>query len=941
MEVDRLEIRIQSEAQNAIAELDKLIAKLGLVQNALGKQTKGFTGLSDNIKTIGATTKSSVSSAIAGITKLGFAVRTLQRTFDYIGTAIKESMDFGENVNLFQTSMRSLGKKAGNEFAFLDKAEAFNKDLSSDLGLDSSEMMRYQGAFAQMTSSMGIAESTAYDLSESFTMLGADISSLWNLDLDVSMKKLQSALTGQVRGLRELGVDISMATMQEEAYALGINKSVTAMTQAEKTQLRYFMIMKGLTVAQGDMARTLESPANQLRILSQQFQQLTRAIGNAFLPMVTAVMPYINALVMGLRNLVQSLANLLGYKMPDFKFTPVEIFDSEDASGEVDDVTNSLKKMKSVTLGIDELNIISQDSGEAGAGGVSGSTIDLSKQIAEMNAKYKAMEQEITDKIGNRANDILESWNNTFSGMGDAVTNWGKRFAPAFESVKSAVSAVMPGVIDSFKSIGQSLGDLWNNTLAPMGEYIIFDWIPGIVNPIINTLAPVFTETAAAALESFAKVFDWSVGFINEQWNKLGKPVFELIKTMFEDVAKSMSAAWDKYGAPILDKAQTLISGLTETFQKLWDNILYPIVEPFLVALQTAWSNSIAPIIAQIQMLVGKAIDAALDIWNKFISPIVNYLITVLQPVAQAVGTVIGDVVTTVWEVIERICSAVIKALGGVIDFVAGVFTGDWERAWTGIKDIFGGIWDTITAIFTGAIELVSTVFESFATLFKGVWETLWTGIKDFFSWVWDGIKTAFDNVTNILKDALDNFTTAFKTVWMNFWKGIGNFFIDVWNGIVNGFEKAVNFVIDGINDLIEAVNSVSELVGVSFDYIANVRFGRVPELTIKGYASGGIPNYGELFLARENGIPEMVGQFGNNTGVANNQQIVDGIAAGVYEANSEQNVLLREQNTLLRAILEKNIGVYLDGKEITKKVEKIQKERGTTLLPGGVAFGW
>lgn len=228
-------------------------------------------------------------------------------------------------------------------------------------------------------------------------------------------QKLQSALSGQARAMREFGVDISVATMQEKAYALGINKSVTAMTQAEKAQLRYIMIMEGLTVAQGDMARTLESPANQLRILSAQFVQLTRAIGNVFIPMVTAVLPYINAVVMGVKNLITSLAKLVGYEIPDFKATPVQIFDTEDATGEVDNVTQSVKDLKKTMLGIDELNVMSDNSSASAGASAGGSTIDLSAQIAEMNAAYKDMVAGITDSIGSKSTDILESWRVSFA----------------------------------------------------------------------------------------------------------------------------------------------------------------------------------------------------------------------------------------------------------------------------------------------------------------------------------------------------------------------------------------------------------------------------------------------------------------------------------------------------------------------------------------------
>ncbi len=105
---------------------------------------------------------------------------------------------------------------------------------------------------------------------------------------------------------------------------------------------------------------------------------------------------------------------------------------------------------------------------------------------------------------------------------------------------------------------------------------------------------------------------------------------------------------------------------------------------------------------------------------------------------------------------------------------------------------------------------------------------------------------------------------------------------------------------------------------------------------TIGGFASGGFPDYGEMFIARENG-PEYVASIGNRTAVANNEQIVEGIAYGVENANEEQNQLLREQNELLRALLAKEGNVYLDGKKVSKSIDKANKERGASILTGGV----
>ncbi len=933
MEIDRINIAIESDTQKANAELDKLIAKLNLVRKAFTRDGKASTSLSDGVKAATTGSQKGLSSMIAGFTKLGIIIKTLRRAFEYLGTAIKSSMDYDETVNLFQTAFRSIGKKAGTEFefAFLEQAEDFQESLASKLSVDPNLFMNYQAVFANMASSMGMTSSAAYDLSESFTMLGADIASLFNLSFEESMTKLQSALAGQSRAIRSLGVDISNATMAEKALSLGITKNVKDMTQAEKAQLRYIMIMEGLSVAQGDMARTLESPANQLRVLSEQFNQLTRTIGNIFMPMVSKVLPYINAFVLGLKKLFGAIATLVGYKQGDYKETPVEIFDTEDAADEVDDVTDSLKKLKNATLGFDELNIISDTS--SGSSDIA-SSFDLSETIAQMNAEYQAAIDKISQDIGNRAEEILTTWVNAFARMGEALSNWSKLFSPAINAVKSSVEDAMPKIRAAFESIGSSLQRLWNDTLAPFGNYFINEWLPGVVNPIVQTLAPIYTQYATAAFESFAFAFEQAVNAINVLWVDILHPVMELIKSIVTDVMSSIDKAWAEYGEPILAKAQNLVKGLANTASLLYDNILNPIIKPFLEALQTAWDNSLSPIMDKVAMFVAKVVDAALDIINRFILPVVNYLVGVLKPTAQAVGAAISLIVTTVYEVICNIFGGIIDTLGGLVDFIAGVFTGDWQRAWEGIKAIFTGIWNTIKSIFQGAIQFLSAKIEAFKTVFTGIWNSLWTVVRDVFNTIWTKIKSIFSTVVSWLKTALSTFATAFKSIWNSLWTNVANFFIRVWNKIIGGMESAVNFVINGLNSLIKAANKVSELIGISFSTISPIRLSRVQEITIQGYAVGGIPDYGELFMAREDGTPEMVGKFGNHTGVANNDQITTGIREAVVNGMLSIADVFKGNNTGF------DVKVYLDGKQITAAVEKRQRERGATIYPGGVLNG-
>jgi len=338
MQVDRLEVIVEAEAKKASGELDKLIGKLGQVSAAMSG-VKGFnmtgSGIKATANSLSGYTKATASamsgsrSLMSQISRLAFTFYSLKKIIGGVGSAIEKSMDYTETINLFQTTYKKIGMETaqdlgmewGSETAdayakgFIKAAEGFNDVLTESLGLDPNIMKQYQAIFAQMTNSMGLMAQSSMNIADSFTMLGNDIASLWNIDTADAMKKLQSGLAGQIRPLRSLGIDISQTSLEMTALKYGIEDTIIDMSQAAKVQLRWLSIMDQTEVAFGDMAKTIDSPKNQLRILSQQWSNLSRSIGNVFLPVVSEILPYINAVVIALREMIDTLATAMGYRL--------------------------------------------------------------------------------------------------------------------------------------------------------------------------------------------------------------------------------------------------------------------------------------------------------------------------------------------------------------------------------------------------------------------------------------------------------------------------------------------------------------------------------------------------------------------------------------------------------------------------------------------------
>ena len=330
--------------------------------------------------------------------KMNMAINAVKHGARTIASWITQANQYIEDLNLFNASM---GQYAA-------EAQKYAEQVGEVLGIDPGEFMRNQGTFNTIIHGFGVASDQAYLMSKNLTQLGYDIASFFNISFEDAMQKLQSGISGELEPLRRLGYDLSVARLQEEALALGIEKKVSAMTQAEKSQLRYYAIMTQVTTAQGDMARTLNAPVNQLRVLQAQVTQCAKALGNIFIPMLNAVLPYAIALAKVIRMLANAIASLFGFKLPEVDYSGISAGASAvgdlannagDASDGLGKAGKAAKKLKNALLGIDELNVLSpNDNSSSGSGSGSGAGVGGSDLGIDLPT-YDFLGDAITSKV--------------------------------------------------------------------------------------------------------------------------------------------------------------------------------------------------------------------------------------------------------------------------------------------------------------------------------------------------------------------------------------------------------------------------------------------------------------------------------------------------------------------------------------------------------------
>lgn len=328
-------------------QLSKVVTQANRVTAANEKQRKSYLSLSNQMN---------------GFMRNMAKLVSLKAIADYLGNAVAKFNDFYEATDLFHNAM---GNLSGEADTLISKMQGL-------LGVDPTKAMTYMATIQSLGTSFGLTSDKAYVLSKNLTQLAYDEGSYWNKDVAETFTAMSSAISGEIEPIRRLGIDLTQARLQQELLALGFNKQVSSLSQADKAVLRYIAIMKQTANVQGNLAQTIQSPANQIKILKAQLDMLAKSVGSLLYPALKAILPPLIAAVQLIREFVEWVAKLMGVKVVFTDFT--KSADSVGGIGDaMDDTADSTKKaakaLKDYTMGFDELNIIDPTQGSSSSGG--------------------------------------------------------------------------------------------------------------------------------------------------------------------------------------------------------------------------------------------------------------------------------------------------------------------------------------------------------------------------------------------------------------------------------------------------------------------------------------------------------------------------------------------------------------------------------------------
>ncbi len=682
-----------------------------------------YSKFNKELNGIAHTAENQVGGAFKHLGLLIAGAFAVDKMIEFGKSAIDLASDLIEVQNVVDVTFGSMAQDVNN----------FAKNALSSFGLSELTAKRFTSVMGAMLKSSGLAGKDMEEMSKSLTGLSADFASFYNLKPEEAFEKIRSGISGETEPLKQLGINLNVANLQAFALSKGIKKSFMSMTQAEQVLLRYNYLLSVSKDAQGDFARTSSSWANQTRLLNEQWKKFQGTIGQGFINVLGPVLKMLNTLIARLQVAAQYFtaftALISGTKQTSTSAAKAVATLGKSTSDTGSSVKKAGKAVKGSLSSFDELNVISQNTSSAmddiasGADMMTGGLGESSQpqQPVPIDTTQFQPVIDIITKIKELSSQAGSVLINTFGPPLKAVLNdilppllaWKSTLNDTFNEVGSLgvplkawfTSDLIPFVQTQVTTYGQILAGLLDSSR------LVFSGIKDAVMPILNSLVtdglPLITSFASGALQIFQSLFDNSKIIFDTLWSEGAQPGLTLLSSMMVDTLNIAKEAWNMFGADIILGITTAFSNLVLLFQALWDTFLGPIWTNMLTVMKFLWDKHLKGLADQIAIFVGKLVTGALDIYNKFIIPVTKFLVEILGPAFSKAFVFIENVVGTLLGVVIDVAKGIFKSLGGVIDFIVGIFTGDWSRAWLGVKEIFGGVFDGIVGIAKGAINLI------------------------------------------------------------------------------------------------------------------------------------------------------------------------------------------------------------------------------------------
>ena len=736
----------------------------------------------------------------------------LARVMSKLWSSVKSSFDYLETVNYFSSSFEAIAKKAtstlsdaGEESAqayyksFTDTATTLTRKMSgfdisggqltmtkgANLGLDPNTTLNYQTTFAQIASSMGVASDKAVMLSNVLTEIGADLASVKNMEFEEVWQNMASGLVGMSRAVDKFGINIRASAMQEKLMQLGIQATVKDLSQADKALLRTIMILDASKYAWGDLAETLDTPANQIRMLTANLHKLATMFGSLFLPILKKVLPYINALVIALQRLMQTLMNVFGIDLSEMlpkggvgaSDALSDVLDDAEGTGDaLENAADEAKKLKNNLLGIDELNILNDNSDALTADDLTADSL-LDQAFIDAISEYQAAWDEAFKKLENKAQEIA-----------DKIVEWAKK---VWKPIGEAWDAVGDYVIEKWKYMAGELGKLFKSIASDWAEVWAQDKTEKIFENIFKSVGNIF-EFVGNLARQFRLAWDEA-----DKGKRILETVRDIILKVAEHVEK-MTASWAKWAGelnfnPILES----MLGLLTSVRNVADDVLGIFDDWQEIFLQPAFTYIVEEFLPKLFDIASKLVSG-ID-WGKLRGELAK-----IFDALERIGEVIGN---TLLKALDKLADVVIKFVNG--HYFQNLAT-DFQKLASAlesakdINDVINAIFDFGEGRIVDASQIINGITNAFNEAFdkidfKNLGKRLGGLVNKIFETLdWKSLGKAVSNIASGFFELIHGAIKEIK--WFEVGQAIGNFLKGIdWGKIIKEVLSIIGDILGGL----------------------------------------------------------------------------------------------------------------------------------------------
>lgn len=717
-------VAITKQAVDAYADYEQLIGGVETLFKDAADKVAGYAenafytvGISANeyMETVTSFSASLISS-LAGDTEKAADVANMALT------------DMADNANKMGTPLESIKTAyqgfAKQNYTMLDnlklgysgtktEMERLLKDAQKLTGVkyNINNLADVYKAIHAIQGEMGISARTAEDVAEIYKNTGREVSET----IGTTAKEAEKTITGSANMTKAAWKNVLAAIAGGGDLDKAINNLVYSVS-------KYFDNL--VPVVERSLAGIGE-------LIERVAPQLVEAVAAALIKAIPSLLNAVYQMIIGLANgIYQGIVALFSGSTKEVE---AQLNATNDLSDGYNGAANGAENLAQATekagkaakkslAPFDEITKLNgKDSSEEAGGTViggatSGGSITVNGEVKDaLSPKIEGILRSVVERIKRLAGEIKEA------------------FEPSVHAWSGAFSEIIPTVQDVAGRIGESFSGMVENDLKPMAEYVAGEWVPSIVNTFNETFAPVFADVMPVLLEEAAADFEYFCSVSSTALDGL-KGVMQDTEKAFKDMCNSFSKNWSKYGGDLLKNFKGFKNSLRELFDSLYGKLIEPLLEVTGNSIDGFWDNHLKPLwdsLVEAIMSIGSSLMA---LWNDILWPIIDLIISVFGPAVSAIWNMLCDAFEVGVGALADLIGGLMTLLDGVLQFVVGVFSLNWKKAWEGIVKVFKGLWDTIVGIVKYAVNLIIFAINTLVSAIYAVIAGVVNGVGDIVS---------------------------------------------------------------------------------------------------------------------------------------------------------------------------------------------------------------